>query len=211
MVFVAVLFLSVIVSLDALAVGFTYGCRGLRVSTGALVVVGLVSGLVVLISMGAGSLIRSVLPPTVMKLIGSLAFLVLGAYLIVSTAVKRAGEHHSSPRQLFEMRLKTMGLVVSVWFDPMVADTDKSGSVSAPESAALGVALALDALGAGLAAGLSGLPIALLPPFVAVMTLGMLWFGSLVGRRLSKVSNRDWIDWIPGVLMVCLAFLEHWL
>ena len=64
----------------------------------------------------------------------------------------------SLERMVFTLELRKLGVVIQILRSPSKADMDNSGSISTQEAMWLGIALSLDAFGAGLGAALLGFP-----------------------------------------------------
>ncbi|HHV62455.1 MAG TPA: hypothetical protein GXX51_07460 [Firmicutes bacterium] len=91
---------------------------------------------------------------------------------------------------------------------PEEADLDRSGSLSLSEALPLGIALAMDALGAGFGAGVVGFWSILVPVFVGIMqflfvSAGMAAGQIYLGRRLSSGAL-----FIPGGILILLGILR---
>lgn len=213
-----VLFFAMAVSLDGVAVGVAYGLRGVRVPLASLVVIGLASGLSVAASMAVGQALSVILSPLAARVIGGLLLAGLGIFLLREARKDSAGDEPvpaagpvptlpESPLPVLQFRIPPLRMVVRVLREPEVADVDRSGFIGVGESFIVGLALALDAFGAGLAAGLTGMPAALTGTVAAVVASGFLEVGIRLGGALERgLGSR--LRLVPGFALVVLGLMR---
>ncbi len=89
--------------------------------------------------------------------------------------------------------------------DPSRADADKSGTLSAGEALFLGIALGADALGAGFAAVLMGMPVLLMALSVGLAKLFLVFLGVSLGRLISPGSLSRYGPVISGFLLIIIG------
>src|SRR5699024_1791332 len=78
------LFIVIAVSLDGFGVGITYGMRKMRIPFAALFVIMLCSGVIVLIAMMIGQVLRTFISPAVASSIGSVILILIGVFVLCS-------------------------------------------------------------------------------------------------------------------------------
>ncbi len=122
--------------------------------------------------------------------------------------VDEADETFSVPTQVLKVELKTLGLVIQILRKPQVADVDRSGSISSSEAVMLGVALSIDAFGAGLGAALLGLPALLTAAVIALSSAFFLISGTYVGLRFSAKRSRHALSVLPGILLIMMGIMK---
>ncbi|OBR66567.1 hypothetical protein A7K91_03265 [Paenibacillus oryzae] len=122
--------------------------------------------------------------------------------------VDEAVETFSAPTQVMKVELKTLGLVIQILRKPQVADVDRSGSISSSEAVMLGVALSIDAFGAGLGAALLGLPALLTAAVIALSSAFFLISGTYVGLRFSAKRSRHALSVLPGILLIMMGIMK---
>src|SRR5690606_18772999 len=150
------------VSLDSFGVGVTYGMRKITIPIRSIAIIALCSGLVILLAMSIGQGLSMLFSPYLAESLGG--FILIGIGLWALTNVYRSKEGQPLPsdtsqkvdkqkkeiRYIWSMEIKKMGIVIQILRKPMMADFDKSGVISPVEAIVLGIALALDAFGAGI-------------------------------------------------------------
>ena len=202
----AILTLAAIVSCDGMAAGFAYGIRQIKLPPTAIALVSLTSATTMYFSMSIGSLIRSHTSPLVAKAVGSLLLVGLGMYLLYQEGrqTKVSGDAVEDG-QLVNWRIRSLGLVIQVWHDPIRADSDSSGAINLVEAVVLGAALAMDAFAAGLGAAMTGLP-----PLHTAIAVGLCKFvfvssGLGLGYKLIGIVPLKYFSPVPGMLLIFMG------
>src|SRR5690625_838134 len=144
--YTGLLALVIAVSLDGFTVGVTYGMRKIHVPLLALAIIMLCSGFIVLLSMTIGNLLTNFITPQFTTTLGGVILFMLGVFALFQ--VKRQGKQRTMPKEKPPLH--------KVLMTPKHADLDRSGVITLDEALLLGIALALDAFGAGLGASMLG-------------------------------------------------------
>jgi len=196
----ALLLFGLALSLDGLGAGLAYGIRRIRVPVSSLLIISLVSGGAVSLSLFCGHLAASVLNPHFAQQAGGWLLIGLGLWILTQAL-------RTATRRVLRLRVPPLGLVIQILFEPLQADLDDSGCISAREAMLLGSALAMDAFGAGFAIALSGLHTALIPAFVAAGLFLMVSLGLLLGRRMVRTNGRK-LNLLPGCLLILIGMFR---
>jgi putative sporulation protein YtaF len=104
--------------------------------------------------------------------------------------------------------IRFLGIIVQILKEPARADFDASGEISTREAFFLGLALALDALGAGVGVAMTGFNI-----FYTAITVGVVKFivvnlGIILGHRVLSRRLQSISSWIPGLVLICIGLME---
>ncbi|MDP3486933.1 MAG: sporulation membrane protein YtaF [Bacillota bacterium] len=201
---VAIFALALTVSLDGFAAGVAYGARKIKLPVMAICLISITSAMTMYISMSIGSALRDIIPERVASIVGAALLISLGAYFVLQQR-KAPSKVSEAERDILHFRIASLGLVIRVWHDPLLADSDKSGGINSGEAIVLGVALALDAFGAGLGAAMTGLP-----PFLTAMSIGLSKFilvklGLCAGGSLAGIISPKIMSLLPGLLLIVLG------
>jgi putative sporulation protein YtaF len=215
---VGILLLALAVSVDSLAVGLTYGLRQIVLSKPAQLVIASVSGLAMWLSMAFGSVASRLMPGAAGGLGGAL-LACLGLWHLAAawrrgqalrsspTGAARLTDDAAARRRLLSLRLSSLGLVIEILQDPSLADADRSGRIDQREAFALGLALGLDALVAGVGAAMAGASFWAIP----ATALGC-WAFVAAGQRLAlSMAHRApgglrWpVSGLPGMILLSLG------
>lgn len=216
-----IIFLAVAISLDGFFVGFTYGLRKIKVSLIPLLIISAVSGIVIMLAMILGTTLGGLILPETAEVIGSIILIGVGIMvfyetyksLVVEKEVKEgysviyADEDQKEPQELFSWNIKPLGIIINILRKPIKADFDSSGSISNYEAVFLGLALALDALGAGFGAALSGFSPLLIPLIVGLTKFIFLYMGNLASSSCKQLLNTK-LAYLSGFILILLGVIK---
>lgn len=201
--YMGLLLLVIAVSLDGFGVGITYGMKKTKVPLNALFIIMFCSGIVVLLSMTIGDVLKTFISPDHATMIGGMILIFLGLFslynLIRSNAVKTGTEINNNKR---------LGRFRAVLSTPDRADLDASGIISPGEAFLLGTALALDAFGAGLGAAIIGYSPWITAVSVAFMSGVFLFCGIQIGLLLIKNKHMQKLSYLPPIILISLGFFN---
>lgn len=220
---VSLCLLAFAVSLDGFGVGSTYGLRKIRIPLISIMIISGFSGIVIYASMHIGLLISRIFSPLWASKIGAFILIGIGIWAIAQSIRNQkkdlweAGNEPQSAKQqdadlaelpILEIKIKRLGLVVQVINTPSMADVDRSGIISPSEAALLGLALSLDAFGAGIGAALIGFRPIVTATVIALTSGSFFAAGLQVGHLF---SDKEWVKKLtvlPGILLILIAILK---
>src|SRR5699024_7043784 len=172
----------------------TYGIRTIKITTLSLFIIMCCSGSIVLLSMSLGHLIRSFISPTLTDMLGGIIFILLGCFVLTSQMKRKF--NITIFKQHFFSRF------TSILSQPHKADKDASGVISGGEAFVLGMALAMDAFGAGFAAAMIGYSPFVMAILIALMSGLFLYSGIKTGLLLSKHQAFEKLTLLPPLLLI---------
>jgi putative sporulation protein YtaF len=207
--------LAFAVSLDGFGVGVTYGLRKITIPLRSIVIIAICSALVILFSMQIGVLLTEVVSVGTAKAIGGLILIGIGIWAVYNVTRKREEDptepaviEKKETNTVVKIEIKQLGIVIQILKTPTMADFDKSGSISSMEAAVLGIALSLDAFGAGIGAALIGFN----PIPTAIVIAGMSGLFIYSGLKLGlSYSGTRWIQklsYLPGFILILMGLLK---
>jgi putative sporulation protein YtaF len=197
------------VSADGFAAGMAYGVKKIKIPIFSLLVIALASALAVSISMFCGRGLAMGLSPELASRLGALTILVLGSYFVLQALGEKISTIDTEAEQpIISVSIKPLGIIVQILKEPARADFDCSGIISAREAFFLGLALALDAMGAGVGVAMAGLNI-----FYTVLAVGVLKFilvnlGLLVGAFFNQAWIKSLSAVISGLILIIIVISE---
>lgn len=211
--FLGILLLTVAVSLDSFGLGISYGLSRIHVPFSAIVIIMGCSGMMVLLSMTAGSLLSTFFTPEVAKMIGGIILISIGLFNLLNIVRQKkkgtAGEIERKPykteEKQWKIHLRKMGIIITILKEPEEADLDHSGVISKNEAILLGLALSLDAFSVGLGAAMLGYPPIICAIFVAFMSGIGVTLGIKLGYILSHKRIFQQVAWLPPFLLISLG------
>lgn len=204
-----ILMLALAVSGDGFLVGVAYGVKKIKIPLISLLVIALASTTAVTVSMLCGKGLASVLSPEFASRTGALLLVIIGIYFLLQACgekINNLGNDNDEP--LISIKVKPLGIIVQILKEPSSADMDCSGEISLREAFFLGLALALDALGAGLGAAMAGFSILLTAICVGVLKFILLNGGIYLGKFM---GSQRWICFstlLPGIILVTIGLVE---
>lgn len=228
MLLLTVLAFAVALSLDGFGVGVAYGIRRIKIPFTSLVVISLTSSAAIGVSMLFGHLVARYVSLTAAKYLGAAILIGVGIWVLINTwrGLPEGGGANISPdttpvekpsidtgaapesvRRVLKIRLP-FGLVIEIIREPARADLDKSGVISAREAMLLGLALAMDALGAGFGAAMTGFEPVLTVPVVGLTKFCLVGLGCMLGRRYAANWLGDRAATIPGWVLIGLGIMR---
>ncbi|MDP4092369.1 MAG: sporulation membrane protein YtaF [Bacillota bacterium] len=211
----SVIILAVSLSLDALTVGTSYGLRKIKIPFVSKLIICFFSIFYSGTALMLGHSLSYIIPPLVSKLIGVILLVGMGIWIILhSTLENQKDEQELSPAQkekkVLTLGIKSLGITIQVIKNPVRGDVDKSGVIDTPESLLLGLALSVDAIGAGIGSALAGFNSFIIPFSVGFFQMLFLYAGNFIGERFrswGKVNSKVF-SILPGALLITLAILR---
>ncbi|WP_028609995.1 MntP/YtaF family protein [Paenibacillus harenae] len=234
----SLLVLAFAVSLDGFGVGVTYGLRRIRIPFLSVFIIACCSGIIIFLSMQVGGWLTGFLSEFAARLIGACVLIAIGGWAlfqlkrgkqtleeseaaetglagsvsgsgaVTGPAADKGQGELANAALIVMVELKRLGLVIQILRTPQAADVDKSGTISASEAVMLGVALSLDAFGAGLGAAMIGLPALLTSLTIAAASAMFLVGGIRFGFRFSTWKGMHALSLLPGILLIMMGIMK---
>ncbi len=210
-----IMLFALALNLDSFGSGVAYGARRIKVPLASLLIISLISAGAISISMLGGNFIGSFISPELARQLGGVILLCIGArviYLARQAKYLPEKDEVSEPAikqpRVMEIRIPPLGLVVQILKEPASADLDLSGTISSREAFFLGIALAIDAFGAGFAISLMGFPISVIAPAVGIFQFCMTNLGVLAGSLITTKRFSAQITALPGCILILIGILK---
>lgn len=206
---VSLLLLAFAVSLDSFSVGFTYGLRKVKIPLKSIITIAICSAGVLIVAMTIGEVLGEVLPEAIAGKLGGFILILLGAWILYQFF---RPEQTESPKDdektLINLEIQSLGIVINILKKPMSADFDRSGTITGIEAIMLGMALSLDAFGAGIGAAMLGFSPFALAIAAAIMSSTFVFAGMKAGIFLSGYSWVQKISFLPGLLLIIVGIFK---
>lgn len=229
--FFSLLLLAFALSLDGFGVGITYGLRKMKIPLLSILIISLCSGVVICVSMQVGVLLAKVVSPYAASEVGAVILVLMGCWSLVQMLMQRekneaeveveaeVGKDKEAVEKIevasdpvkaavFSLELRRLGIVVQILRTPSSADMDDSGSISSVEAMLLGIALSLDAFGAGLGAALLGFNPIWTSLTIALFSGTFLLLGMKTGLRFSGNYWMKHAAALPALLLIAMGILK---
>ncbi len=206
-----IMILAIAISIDGFSVGVTYGLRKIRLDLLPLIIISGLSTLAIFFTISIGSEIAEFINEETARVLGSIILITIGGWLVYSAYINYNDEPDQldleSQKLLFSLQIKPLGIIVKILKEPVRADFDSSGTINISEAVVLGLALALDALGAGLGAGLSGISNIFLPFLIGLTSFLFVGSGFFIGKRVGDILP-DHFELFPGLVIILLGLIR---
>ncbi|WP_440118366.1 manganese efflux pump [Paenibacillus sp. QZ-Y1] len=131
-----------------------------------------------------------------------------GRNQVLALDLAQSASSGSLERMVFTLELRKLGVVIQILRSPSKADMDNSGSISAQEAMWLGIALSLDAFGAGLGAALLGFPTLWTALVIALFSGAFLSLGMRVGLRFAALRWMRRLSVLPALLLMIMGIMK---
>lgn len=190
---------------DTFVASICYGAGGIHIDWKR---VGIMNGIGCL-CLGAalcfGTAVYSLVPGELADGICFTSMLFLGLIRLSDSLIKNYINHHCEIHKDIHFSFSGLRFILSIYGDPVAADSDRNRTLSFKETACLGLAMSIDSLAAGTFAAFLKIPVAW--TLVSVFAFGCMAMaaGEWTGYRLARKLRWD-ISWISGVFFLLLAF-----
>ena len=181
----AAVMVGLAVSMDGFMVGLAYGIKKIKIPLVSMLIITMASVTAVSLSMFFGKALTMVLSAENAVYLGSILLIVLGAYFLLSglrEKIESIEVDHEEP--LLTLSIKFLGIMIQILKEPARADFDESGEIGSREALFLGMALSMDAFGAGVGLALTGLNIFHTPFAWVCKFILVIW--DFAGRSLPE-------------------------
>ncbi|TVY06927.1 MntP/YtaF family protein [Paenibacillus cremeus] len=228
---VSLLLLAFAVSLDGFGVGVMYGLRKIRIPLPSLAIICCWSGVIIYLSMQIGVLMSRFVAPSAAKDVGAVILMGIGVWALYQMFSEKredaeqddVGESQPSgdaaplvvaesapatAKEVLYIELKRFGLVIQILRTPSIADMDRSGNISPYEATLLGLALSLDAFGAGIGAALLGFTPWLTASVIALASGTFLSTGLAIGFRFAELKWIRKLSILPGFVLIIMGIMK---
>jgi len=219
---VSLILVALALNMDAFGVGIAYGMRRIRLPFVSLLLVCLISMAAISISMAAGHLISRLVPSVVSHYLGGGILVFIGVWVLYQYfrqkrvpspeninqygSRERGGCMELQPEPILKMHFGRF--VIQILREPHTADIDMSGTIFGLEAFLLGVSLAVDSLGAGVAVAMLGFEIVVTALFVGVGHFLAMYAGLSVGKNLHRSLIGRQLAVMPGVILIFLGIMK---
>lgn len=205
---IPLLLLAFAVSIDSFSVGFTYGLRNMKIPVKSIAIIAACSAMILMSAMMIGQILESFFTPELAEKLGGGVLIIIGGWILYQffRPDKNDSLHHE--KTIFNFEIESLGIVINILRKPMSADFDRSGTINGIEAIMLGLALSLDAFGAGIGAAMLGYSPGYLAMAAAVMSTLFVYSGMKIGSYFSAFGWMQRFSVIPGILLIIIGVLK---
>ncbi|PKM83484.1 MAG: sporulation membrane protein YtaF [Firmicutes bacterium HGW-Firmicutes-13] len=213
----SLILLGLAVSLDGFGVGLAYGVRNLRIPVLSLFIISISSALAILFSMFTGMLAANYLSSEAASMVGGTILVLVGVWIIYQTFInyKQSAAAELGKREIRSAStcrgtksVSVLSLFTELLKEPQKADFDCSGEISGKEAVVLGVALAMDAFGAGFGAAMMGFNPFITSAAVGISKLILVSSGIHLGRNYLANVLGEKASCVSGFVLIILGLMS---
>ncbi|WP_147532592.1 sporulation membrane protein YtaF [Bacillus marasmi] len=206
---ISLFLLAFAVSLDSFSVGLTYGLRKVRIPLKSILIISGCSAVVLFFSMSIGHFLERLFSTKLAESLGGFILILLGAWVLFQFfRPEKVTEPTEIESTIINFEIKSLGVVIQILKKPLSADFDQSGVITGIEAFMLGLALSLDAMGAGIGAAMLGFSPLILTVSVTVMSFLFVFMGMRLGGIFSKYEWIQKFSFIPGVILIIIGMYK---
>lgn len=193
--------LAAAVSADAFAFAFSYGAKKTKLTFLGVTIIALLGGAFLGISLAVASVIEGFLPPEVSSDVLGIILIVLGFFSAALAVIKIALQKRSA---IFIKKI--FGITVRICFS--YSKEEERPIASTKEAIAMGIALSLDSLAAGFAAGMTMTPSEMIVSALIALFggIGFELLGMRLGEKLAMRVKSD-LSYLSGLLLLTLGVI----
>lgn len=203
---VALVLLAFAVSLDSFTVGITYGMRKVTIPPKSFLIILLCTFIILMLAMGVGSIIEMFISYEAAETLGGAILVAIGIWVMYQFFTSQSTD--TEMEKVIELKIKPFSIIIKILKKPMEADIDKSGSISSIEALFLGIALSLDAFGAGIGAALIDLPLILFPIVISLSSMCFVLVGLYMGKIMTNARWMKSLSILPGLALIVLGLFK---
>ncbi|MDH6234975.1 putative sporulation protein YtaF [Mesorhizobium soli] len=193
--------LAIASSIDNLAVGLSYGVRGIRIGLGANLIIAVICFVLSEAGILFGEWIGAVLPGDLPDIVGAVLLFLIGVRILLLVLPREKAARSATSRG------------IAGWFSRVLAV--ENGRIGLVEALVLGVALSANALANAVGAGLLHMPSFAIALSASIGSLLTISLGVALGLRAMHVSIGRFDlgrfgTLISGMILVGLAIGQIW-
>ncbi|SHG82737.1 putative sporulation protein YtaF [Thermosyntropha lipolytica DSM 11003] len=204
----SILLFSLAVSADGFMVGTAYGIRKIKIPLLSLLVISLASAGAVTLSMLCGKGLSLFLSPQGAKMAGGFMLVLVGLYFLFCACRERISAWPQEDEPLLTFSIKSLGIIILILKEPVKADFDCSGEISSREAFFLGMALAMDAFGAGIGLAMAGFDILFTAALVGMIKFILVKVGLGAGNLVQSHKYKHLSALVSGLIFITIGMLE---
>ncbi|MGE6259319.1 sporulation membrane protein YtaF [Heyndrickxia sporothermodurans] len=204
----SLLMLAFAVSLDNFSAGFTYGLRKMKISVKSVMIIAIFSGFSLYVACIFGRILQSFLQPEMANRLGGIILILIGAWVLYQFFRPEKEANINNEKVVLNLEIRSLGVVINILKKPTSADFDNSGTINGIEAFMLGLALSLDAFGAGIGAAMLGYSPINLSLSVSIMSFLFVTGGLKLGKMFSHLNWMQKISFLPGILLILIGVLK---
>ncbi len=211
MPFWSILLLALVMNIDGFTAGLAYRMAGMDLPLSSRLLMSGASAVILACSMLLGASIANFVPASALHYLPGVLLILMGLFLLWQAKIKK----QEAGGLIWQVRVPFFGVMIQILRDPKHCDKNHDQTILGGEALYLGVALAMDSWGIGLALGVDETPVLLAVIMVAVIEFLLLTLSLRVGAYLCK-KQRRWqgrrlrllSSYLPALVLLGLGLVK---
>jgi putative sporulation protein YtaF len=156
-----------------------------------------------------GKGITTFFKPQTASRLGAVMIIVIGLVFLLQFCRQKLRDGQADEEEpLLSLKIKPLGIIIQILREPASADFDQSGEIGLREAFFLGLALAMDAFGAGIGIAMAGYNILLTALCVGVLKFILVSSGLKLGTIVEDARWQYISSLATGMILVIIGLSE---
>lgn len=196
--------LIVALSVDVFLASVACGTEHIKIEKKTALCIAVICSGVLFLSLAAGVLLDGIIKETYTRIFCFAVLLAVGIFKLTEYGIKAYIKKNTFLCKRVKITFSQLNFILGIYNNPVMADKDRSSTMSVAEGAFFALAMSMDGFFGGLGAGFLHLNIWLTVLGNLIFSFVAVQAGSYLGRRAALNKDCD-LSWIGGVLFVLLA------
>ena len=196
--------LIVALSVDVFLASMACGTERIYIEKKTALCISIICSGVLFLSLLLGGFLCGVIQEKYTTRLCFVVFLCIGIFKLTEYGIKRYIKKYKFLCKRVKITFSQLNFILSIYNNPVMADKDKSSSMSVSEGIFFALAMSLDGFFAGLGAAFLKTSLIGIIILNLLVSLVAVCLGNVLGRRAAAAKEWDF-SWIGGVLFVALA------
>lgn len=197
--------LIIALSVDVFLASAACGAEHIRIEKKTALCISAICSGVLFLSLVAGKLLNGVIKEKYTVILCFWGLLLVGIFKLAEYGIRAYIRKHKFLCKRVKITFSQLNFILSIYNNPVMADKDRSASMSVAEGVFFALAMSLDGFFGGLSAAFLGINVWQTTALNFLLSYAAVWLGSRAGMCMVKKRERDF-SWVSGALFVVLAF-----
>lgn len=196
--------LIVALSMDVFLASVACGTEHIKIEKKTALCIAVICSGVLSLSLTVGGLLDGIIKESYTRIFCFVVLLAVGIFKLTEYGIKTYIKKHTFLCKRVKISFSQLNFILSIYNNPVMADKDRSATMSVVEGAFFALAMSLDGFFGGLGAGFLDIDIWQTVFWNLIFSFAAVQVGSHFGRQAALHRDID-LSWIGGVLFVLLA------
>jgi len=195
------------ITIDSFIVCFSYGTNKIRISTGTILLINIISSAIFAIAMLLGRVVSGFFSSQTAYVLSFLTLFIMGVIRFCPPVFNAWLQRWVKEGKTIKVKAFDLKFMIEICLDNTKADKDNSKDISLNEAIYLSLVLSIDSIIAGLGAGINNKATLLYVLLLFLIGTGLSFCGLLLGKRLAHTLKYN-IAWVGGLLLMVAAVVR---